>query len=174
MIGDEVGKLSKQKARLTILGNAEADLEKARAKAYTARQAVVALQRELKFGPPRKDWARDFEAAKIASERAAKGVEKARDAVARADAAFRQAGGAAGGYVANMQRVGAELDRVQARQAKLNQYLQAKSALGESSPRPWGLFPIRFRRCAMPTCFSTSIPVCIQVLYQPSSTESKN
>lgn len=133
MIGDEASKLSRQKTKLNMLGDAESGLEKARAKAYAATQAVMALQKELKNGPPRKDWAKDFEAAKAASEKAAQGVQKARTQVEKADAAFRQAGGAAGGYAANMQRVGTELERVQAKQAKLNKYLQAKGDLGE-----WG------------------------------------
>ena len=133
MIGDEASKLSRQKTKLNMLGDAEAGLEKARAKAYAATQAVLALQKELKNGPPRKDWAKDFAAAKDAAEKAAQSVQKARTQVDKADAAFRQAGGAAGGYAANMQRVGAELDRVQAKQAKLNTYMKAKGDLGE-----WG------------------------------------
>ncbi|KXA71051.1 phage tail protein [Bordetella hinzii] len=131
MIGDEAAKLSQRRSKLNLLGNAEADLEKARARAAAAARTVADLRRELNAGPPRKDWARDFEAARAAAEKAAAGVEKARLQVSRADAAFRAAGGSAGGYAANMKQVGAEIDRVQAKQAKLNEYLKAKNEMGE-------------------------------------------
>lgn len=131
MIGEEASRLSQRRSRLNLLGNAEADLEKARAKAAAASQAVMALRQELSAGPPRKDWARDFEAARTASERAAAGVDRARQQVARADAAFRTAGGAAGGYAANMKQIGSEIDRVHAKQERLNRYLEAKNQLGE-------------------------------------------
>lgn len=131
MIGDEASKLSKRKSKLDLLGNAESDLEKAQAKAASARRAVEKLRQELDAGPPRKDWGKDLEKARAASEKAAGAVGKARERMVRAAVAFRDAGGAAGGYAANMQRVGTELDRVQAKQAKLNRYVEAKSQLGE-------------------------------------------
>ncbi|MFA5632665.1 MAG: phage tail tape measure protein [Porticoccaceae bacterium] len=131
MIGEEAAKLSQRRSRVNLLGNAESDLEKARAKAAAASRAVMALRQELSSGPPRKDWSRDFEAAKAASERAAAGVERARQRVTQADAAFRAAGGAAGGYAANMRQIGDEVDRVQAKHARLSQYLEAKNKLGE-------------------------------------------
>ena len=131
LIGETAGKLSQRQIRLDALGRAESDLEKARAKAAAASRAVMDLRKELQQGPPRKDWARDFEKAQAASERAARGVEHARESLTRADTAFRTAGGAAGGYAANMRRVGSEIEQVQAKQARLNQYLESKNTMSE-------------------------------------------
>jgi hypothetical protein len=50
-----------------------------------ASRAVSELRRELNAGPPRKDWARNFEAVRLASEKAAAGVEKARQQVHATD-----------------------------------------------------------------------------------------